>query len=144
MRIFGAKIGKDVVIDQIDFINFHKQGLKGLKIGKECFVGRGVFFDLTERIVLEDKVTLAPGVMILTHLNVGYKDHPLIKYFPKASSGVIIKKGSFIGAGAIILAGASIGEESFIGAGALVRKQIPSKALAAGIPAKVIRAIKEV
>ncbi|MBM4402092.1 MAG: acyltransferase [Candidatus Cloacimonetes bacterium] len=142
LRIFGAKIGKDVVVDKIDFTNLHKKGLRGLKVGSECFVGRGVFFDLTQSIVLEDKVTLAPGVMILTHLNVGYQNHPLIKYFPKSSSEVVIKKGTFVGARSIILAGATIGEESFIGAGALVAKQIPSRVLAAGIPAQIIREIK--
>jgi acetyltransferase-like isoleucine patch superfamily enzyme len=45
----------------------------------------------------------------------------------------------WIGTGAIILDGVTIGAGAIIGAGAVVTKDIPENAIAAGVPAKVIR-----
>ncbi|NHN28705.1 gamma carbonic anhydrase family protein [Paenibacillus agricola] len=59
--------------------------------------------------------------------------------------GCQIGKGTLIGMGAIVLNGAVIDEYALIGAGALVteNKQIPSRTLTLGTPAKVIRELAE-
>ena len=49
----------------------------------------------------------------------------------------------WIGAGATILAGVTIGNNSVIGAGSVVNKDIPAGVIAAGVPCKVIREITE-
>ena len=41
--------------------------------------------------------------MILTHLNVGFRDHPLQTRYPPLTAGVTIGRGAFVGAGATIL-----------------------------------------
>lgn len=137
LRLLGSHIGKDSIIHQIKFINLYRKGLRGLKIGSCCFLADEVLLDLADKIILEDHVTLAVRSSIFTHTNVGYKDHPLQKYFPKFSKPVKIKRGSFIGANAIILPGVTIGEDSFVAAGAVVTKDMPPKTLVAGVPAKV-------
>mgnify|MGYP001043729519 CR=1 FL=1 len=139
LKFLGSKIGKDTIIHQIKMINLYRTGLKGLKVGSSCFLSDGVLLDLADNIVLEDHVTLAVRAMILTHTNVGYKDHPLQKHFPSFSKPVRIKKGCFIGANVVILPGVTIGVNSFVAAGAVVTKDIPSHAVSAGVPAKVIR-----
>ena len=48
----------------------------------------------------------------------------------------------WIGAHATILPGVNIGDGAIIGAGAVVNKDIPSNAVAVGVPAKVIKSIK--
>jgi acetyltransferase-like isoleucine patch superfamily enzyme len=52
-----------------------------------------------------------------------------------------IKKNAWIGAGAIILQGVTIGENSIIAAGAVVSTNVPDNTIVGGIPAKVIKEI---
>lgn len=139
LKIFGAKIGKNVFIDKISFVNLYNQGLKNLKIGDNCFLGRGVLLDLAGPIILENDVTLAFRVMLITHLNVGYQDHLLQKEFPRTIKGIKVKSNCFIGAGAIILTGVTIGRETFVAAGSLVGKNLPEKVLAGGNPVKILK-----
>ena len=59
--------------------------------------------------------------------------------FPKHVSGPIrIEDGAWIGAGAIILAGVTVGQKSIVGAGAVVTRDVPPYAIVAGNPAKVL------
>lgn len=138
----GAQIGKDSILMRINFLNWHYGGLGVLKIGNECFIGDETLIDLYDHVHLEDQVTIAQRVTILTHQNVGYRDHPLQKYFPKFSKPVVFKKGSVVGAGSIILPGVIVGRESFVAAGSVVTKDVPARTLVGGVPAKFIRKIK--
>ncbi len=142
LEILGSQIGEGTFVMNVKFFNWHHKGPKGLSIGNECFLGDETLIDLYDAVTLEDKVTVAQRVTILTHLNVGYKNHPLQKYFPKAAKGVIIKKGSVIGAASVILPGITIGKESFVAAGSVVTKNVPSRTLVAGNPAKIIKRLK--
>ena len=59
------------------------------------------------------------------------------------TSFVRIENNVWIGAGAIILSGVTIGENSVIGAGSVVTKDIPANVVAVGNPCKVLRPINE-
>lgn len=142
LLIGGAKIGQDSIIMDVRFFNWHHQGLSGLSIGRKCFVGDEMLIDLYNRVTLEDNVTVAQRVTILTHMNVGYKNHPLQKYFPPVSLPVFLKEGCVICACATILPGVTIGERSMVAAGAVVTHDVPSKTIVAGVPAKVIRKLE--
>lgn len=142
LQIVGAKIGKDSIIMDVKFFNWHHKGPGGLNIGERCFLGDETLIDLYDKITLEDDVTLAQRVLVLSHMNVGYRDHPLQKYFPKSSKPVIFKNGCFVGAASTILPGVTIGERSFIAAGSVVTSDVPGESVFAGVPAKLIRKIK--
>ena len=142
LQILGAKIANDTIIMEIRFFNWHHKGPRGLKIGKECFIGDETLIDLYDEVILEDQVTLAQRVTVLTHTNVGYKDHPLRKAFPKMSKPVIFKNGCVVGAASTILPGITIGQNSFVAAGSVVTHDVPSNCLYAGNPAKLLRKIK--
>src|SRR4030042_4139502 len=137
--LLGAKIGKHSILMKVNFFNWYHRGPAVLKIGNECFIGDETMIDLYDQVILEDQVTIAQRVTVLTHLNVGYKSHPLQKFFPRMSQSVVFKKGCVIGAAAKILPGVTIGEKSFVGAGAVVTSDIPKKSVYAGVPAKLIR-----
>src|SRR5829696_2662916 len=92
----GAKIGRSSILMNVRFFNFYHTGLIGLKIGNKCFIGDQTLIDLYDQVIIEDEVTIAQNVTILTHMNVGYKDHPLKKYFPSTHKPVRIKRGSVI------------------------------------------------
>lgn len=142
LRLLGSKIGHNVVIHKIKFINFYRGTLSNLKIGDNSFIGDDCLFDLADKIILGQQVTMAERVIILTHTNVGYKDHPLQKYFPSIQKPVVFQDGCFIGVNVTILPGVTIGRESFVAAGSVVTGEIPAKILVGGAPAKMIREIK--
>jgi acetyltransferase-like isoleucine patch superfamily enzyme len=81
-------------------------------------------------------------VLILTHLNVGYRDHPLQGRFPAFSAPVVVGRGSFVGANATLLAGVRIGAGSFVAAGSVVTEEVPERTLVAGVPARKIRSLE--
>lgn len=60
---------------------------------------------------------------------------------PGHDAGVTLERNVWVGMGAIILKGVTIGENSVIGAGSVVNSDIPANSLAAGIPARVIRSL---
>lgn len=142
LLLLGAKIGSGSIIMNVQFFNWYHKGPKGLKIGKDCFLGDDTLIDLYDEVILEDQVTLAQRVTVITHLNIGYADHPLQKYFPRISKPVIFKSGCVIGAASTILSGVTIGNNSFVGAGSVVTKDVPPDCLYAGNPAKLLRKIK--
>lgn len=57
-------------------------------------------------------------------------------------SKVVIGNNVWIGSGANILGGVTIGDNSIIAAGALVNKDVPSNVIVGGVPAKVIKTLE--
>lgn len=97
-----------------------------LKIGAHCHIGKEVFFDLTEKITIEDGAGVGMRTTILTHLN--FDAHPLrpiAAMIPKHAKPTTIKQGAAIGAGVTILAGVTIGEHAIVGAGCVVTEDVP-------------------
>ena len=141
LRLMGARVGARVVLHDVRFFNLYRRGLPGLVIGDESFLGDECLLDMAEGIVLGSQVTLAERVLILTHTNVGYKDHPLQKHFPASASPVRIENGAFVGANVTLLPGITIGAGSFVAAGAVVTADVPPKTLMAGVPARPLRAL---
>jgi acetyltransferase-like isoleucine patch superfamily enzyme len=139
LRLCGAQIGKNCIIHNVSFFNQYRKGFAGLEIKDNCFIGNECLFDLANRVIMEENVTLAERVIVLTHMNVGYKDHPLQKNFPALTKETKIREGAFIGAGSIILAGITIGKNSFVAAGSVVTRPVPEKTVVGGNPAKVLR-----
>lgn len=142
LRLFGARVGKNTVIERIRLMNLYRTGISGITIGDNCFLGDGVALDLAERITLENDVTISFDAMILTHTNVGYKDHPLQASIASIAKPVRLKRGCFVGARAVILPGLTIGVGSAVAAGAVVIRDIPVKSLVGGVPAKMIKKLK--
>jgi acetyltransferase-like isoleucine patch superfamily enzyme len=137
MRLMGATIGSDTIIHLVSFSNLYHYGFSRLIIGNTCFLGDEVQLDCRGYITLENNVTLSNRTTVVSHINVGYPDHPLQKLYPTTEEHVIFKSGCYIGTGAIILPGVVIGKESVVGAGSVVTKSVPEKTLVAGVPAEI-------
>lgn len=142
LRLLGASVGRRVILHDVRFFNLYRRGLRGLSIGDECFLGEECLLDLAEAIELEPQVTLAERVLILTHTNVGYRDHPLQARFPASAAPVVIERGSFLGAHALVLPGVRVGKGSFVAAGAVVTRDVEPGTLVAGVPAKPLRSLR--
>ena len=141
LRLLGATIGRRAIVHDVRFFNLYRRGLAGLRVGDDCFLGDECLLDLAEAVVLEDQVTLAERVVVLTHTNVGYRDHPLQAAFPASAAPVTIRRGSFLGASVTILPGLTIGPEAFVAAGSVVTADVPARTLVAGVPARPLREI---
>jgi acetyltransferase-like isoleucine patch superfamily enzyme len=77
---------------------------------------------------------------LLIDQNHGYEDPdtPIGSQFP-VNRPVSVGAGSWLGAGAIILPGTTIGRNVVVAAGSVVRGEVPDRCVVAGIPAKVVR-----
>lgn len=119
----------------------------GYSIGKKSSIGPDCLFWAwhhidVDNIIIEEDVSIGPRVMLIT------RTHPIsqIETYGKTTSSVsgkiIIKKGSWIGAGALILPNVTIGECAVVGAGAVVTRNVLPFTVVVGSPAKIIRKLK--
>lgn len=141
LRLTGATIGKDTTIMNVDFTNIYHYGFRTLVIGDRVFIGDGAMLDLRGGITIEDDVTISNRTCIVSHINVGFESHPLQIHYPTAESRVVLKRGSYVGTGAILLPGITIGERAVVGAGAVVVKNVHKETVVGGVPAKVIKSL---
>lgn len=144
LRRYGAVIGERVRFHSP--LTIHNGAtdsrayFQNLSVGADCYLGRELFLDLADRIVIEDQVTISHRVMIVTHTDAGLS--PLEQgVLPASHAPVVIRRGAYIGAGAIVLEGVEIGENCIVGAGALVTRSARGFCVVAGVPAKVIRTL---
>ncbi|NPV87527.1 MAG: N-acetyltransferase [Anaerolineae bacterium] len=124
---------------------------KNCNIGDHCFIESGVIIGnnvtikngnmIFEGVMLEDGVFVGPHVFFTNDL------YPRSPRLPQAKKRyetqdwlkkTLVKQGATLGAGAIILAGNTIGEFSMVGAGSVVTRDVPAYALVIGNPAKRI------
>ena len=114
--------------------------------GSNVHLGKRVYFnfncvvlDVCE-VVIGDFTCLGPAVQIYT------ASHPLASNLRRTQEfgrPITIDSDVWIGGGAIICPGVSIGSKSVIGAGSVVTRDVPDRVLAAGNPCRVIRQITE-
>lgn len=104
-----------------------------VKIGKNVVVMNGCLMMGAGGITLEDEVMIAANVQLISN-NHDLEDRWIITCKP-----VRICKRAWIGAGATILPGVTIGENAVVGAASVVTKDIPANAIAVGNPARIIK-----
>jgi UDP-2-acetamido-3-amino-2,3-dideoxy-glucuronate N-acetyltransferase len=122
-----SSIGPDSVIGRGSMVD------NDVSVGARARVQTGVY--LAAFTVLEDDVFVGPSA---TTTN----DHTMARHEPRAPLlGATLRRACRIGAGAVLTPGVEIGEEAFVAAGALVRHDVPPRAVAMGVPARVVRKV---
>jgi acetyltransferase-like isoleucine patch superfamily enzyme len=111
---------------------------RGVKIGKKVHIGPMVTIDdvYPNFVVLEDGVSLAGQIFILTHNKPMEYHKNLVEAF---LGPVIIKKNAWVAISVVILPGVTIGEGAIVASGSVVTKDVPPNTLVGGAPAKVIK-----
>lgn len=128
-RFFGLKIGKGSTIHM--WANFFQP--ENVEIGEDTIIGDHAFLDGRAKLTIGNHVDIASSVMIYN------SEHDLSgESFSATVAPVEIGDYVFVGPRVTILPGVKIGKGAVIAAGAVVTKDIPSFAIAGGVPAKVI------
>ncbi len=116
-------------------------GLWAFRLGGGCFISQGAWLDERRgKIIIGDGVSITRHVKILSHDATASRLNP----GDKGEYVTTLENNCFIGMGAIILPGVTIGSESIVGAGAVVTKDIPPGCLVAGNPAQIIKKLDQV
>lgn len=132
-QITSSDIDETVTIFPPLYVNYGKH----TKIGQNVFINFDcVFLDLGG-ITIEDNVLIAPRVSLLS------EGHPVA---PNERQSLIpgrihIGKNAWIGAGAMILPGVTVGENAVVAAGSVVSKDVPANTVVGGVPAQHIKNI---
>jgi acetyltransferase-like isoleucine patch superfamily enzyme len=115
-----------------------------IKIGKSVHLYNAILNTNSGRIIIEDYATIKPNSMLITGTHdFSKKNLERRDAYPRNGHDIIIKKGAWVGPGAIVLGNVTIGENAVIGAGSIVTKSVEANCIAAGNPAKVIKRLSE-
>lgn len=137
LRRLGASVGADCIIHSPLTIHNASESLANLSIGARVHLGRDIFLDLTNRIEIADAVTVSMRSVILTHMDVGRS--PLALSFPRKEAPVRLGHGCYLGTGAIVLGGVTVGARAVVAAGAVVVTDVPEDAVVGGVPARPLK-----
>ena len=137
INLYGCEIGDDSKIGA--FVEIQKNAT----VGRYCKISSHTF--ICEGVVIEDQVFIGHGVMFI---NDSYPRATTVEGKLQTDTDwkverIVIKRGASIGSGATILPNTSIGENAIVGAGSVVTKDVPSNAIVAGNPARILRYIEE-
>lgn len=118
---------------------FHTNFGQHIRLGKHVFINHDCSFLDMGGITIEDQVQIGPKVSLIT------ENHPLTPSQRKnlVLNAIIIKENAWLGAGATILPGVTVGKNAVIAAGAVVTKDVADNTVVAGVPARLISNITE-
>ena len=145
LRRYGASVGNSVNFKdnlQIDNASGDEEStgdFSNLSIGEKCYIGKGVFFDLPDKIIIEDECAISAGVKFITHEDCG--NRIMSKWYPRQRRKIVVGHGSWIGVNAILLNGVVLGKCCVVAAGSVVTDSFPNYSVVAGIPAKVVKTL---
>ncbi len=108
-----------------------------MTIGKYVFINHNFTAMAAGGITIDDNVMIGPNVTVATD------NHDFEDIFILRCKGVHIEKDAWIGTGATILPGVTVGEHAVVAAGAVVTKDVEPWTIVAGCPAKPIKKIKD-
>lgn len=144
LRGLGATVGagttfKGALVLENTFEDEHSAGdLRHLRIGRNCYIGEGVHLDLAHEITMGDNVVVSGRASVLTHADCNRSSF-LAACFPRICAPVNLGDGAWIGFGATLFPGITIGREAVVAAGSLLREDAESRWVYGGVPARRLR-----
>jgi maltose O-acetyltransferase len=130
-------IGQDSIIEPPFFCAY----------GNNIYIGEHVFLNVLCTILDCNEVHIGHNVMIGPSVQIYTAAHHLQADLRiqgwEVAKPIVIEDNVWLGGGAILLPGVSIGRNAVVGAGAVVSRSVPADTVVAGNPARVIREIKQ-
>ena len=128
-ELFYNQIGENTIVNNGLIVVLPKN----VTIGSGVSIMNGALMMAAGGITIEDKVLIAANVKLITNNHDPY-ERDILTCRP-----ILIKEGAWVGAGATILPGVTVGKYAIVGSDSVVTKDIPDYAVAVGTPAKVIK-----
>jgi len=132
LRAFGAKIGKGVCLGSNVYISFPWR----LAVGDHVWIGDDVGILSLAQVTIESNVCVARRSFLCTGSHDFRREDFKLKVAP-----ILIRTGSWIAIGSLIMPGVTIGGGAVVSAGSVVLKDVPANCLVRGNPAVVVREI---
>jgi len=131
VNLYGCEVGDDSRIGA--FVEIQR----GVRVGRACKISSHSF--LCEGVTLEDDVFVGHGVIFV---NDRYP-RATVDGRPQSDADwqvvpTRVCRGASIGSGAVILCGVTVGAHALVGAGAVVTRDLPERAVVAGVPARAV------
>lgn len=138
LREMFAELGEDCYVEPPLYANWG---------GKHVHFGDRVYANFHLTLVDDTHIYVGSNTMFAPNVTVATAGHPILPVLRaqayQYNLPVHIGRNCWIGAGAVILPGVTIGDNTVIGAGSVVTKDIPANVVAVGNPCRVLREIGE-
>jgi galactoside O-acetyltransferase len=112
---------------------------ESMTLGSDVDVGEFVVLRASGGLSIGDRVLIAAHAVVTTR---GHPEMPP-RYGQVVDAPITIEDDVWIGAGAIVLPGVTVGHGAIVAAGAVVTKSVDPLTVVGGVPAQVIRTIEE-
>lgn len=135
----SISVGNMVVIREHAWLNCERRSSPSLLIGSGTYIGRFVHINASQSVVIEDDVLIADRVYIADYQH-AFSDpsRNIIDQGFTSPEPVMIRSGSWLGVGSVILPGVSIGRGAIVAANAVVTNHVADFDIVGGVPASVI------
>lgn len=130
------EIGDGVFISDGAYIQGRHHGR--FRVGRKAWIGPHAYFDARD-LSIEADVGWGPRAKAICSAHTGLPAAASVISTDIKSRPIRIKTGADIGVGAVVMGGVTVGRGVIIGAGAVVTRNVPAGAVAAGVPARVLR-----
>ncbi len=133
-----AQIGEDCYIEPPFHANWG---------GKHIHFGRNIYANFNLTMVDDTHIYVGDYTMFGPNVTVATAGHPILPELRERAYQynfpVHIGRNCWIGAGALIMPGITIGDNVVVGAGSVVTKDLPSNVVAVGNPCRILREVNE-
>jgi acetyltransferase-like isoleucine patch superfamily enzyme len=137
----GVKLGDNVTIGARTLLSgtgvIAEPG-EFVRIGNRSAIGSNNIIWGQGGVTIGDDCLLGPNVVVISENHDSSSTHIPIRQQGSIRAPIEIGNDCWIGAGAVILAGVTLGKGVIVGAGAVVTRDVPPLAVVAGVPARVI------
>ena len=130
LRLFGAKIGKGVLIKPSVNIKYPWK----LQIGDHVWIGENAWIDNISEVIIADNVCISQSAYLLTG-NHNYK----LDTFDLITKPIILKEGTWIGANAVVCPGVTCYENSVLSVQSVATEDLEANTIYQGNPATKLR-----
>ena len=138
LRRMFASVGENCVIEPPLRANWG---------GRHVHLGSNVYANFNLTLVDDAHIYVGDSVMFGPNVTVATAGHPILPQLRaqgyQYNAAVHIGKNCWIGAGAVLLPGVTIGDNVVVGAGSVVTKDLPDNVVAVGNPCRVLRPISD-
>jgi len=129
LRAFGAKIGKDVIFGRNVYVSYPWR----LAVGDHVWIGDDVGIQNLAQVTIESNVCVSRRCYLATGSHDFRQENFELKVAP-----ILIRQGTWIAIGSLVVAGVTIGEGAVVSAGSVVLRDVAANCLVRGNPAQIV------